>query len=276
VGRVERRATELLPILAQLDGILKQVDQRLNERPHRLPGKFLTQLGQFAEQMDQTTLLAAIQAVVGRVEIADQRAGERFPQHPHEDLATAVAVDQEQCRAGIAEAPGPGGLAVDPPAGLVPLDHRGLAEQFQELLDHWGEQLAAPAQVTEQAGPADRQVEEVVKQIPSLAQRDAEMSAAVAGQQAGARPDMGAGQLQVAASLAGLLTAPATIDVTAVAMPLDLGFGKISHDVVFELAGRFEIAGTAMGTLLGVDVVFDEDGAGWGFRSEEPGVLAVF
>ena len=59
-------------------------------------------------------------------------------------------------------------------------------------------------------------------------------------------------------------------------MPLDLGFGNISHKVIFELAGRFEILGTAMGTLLRTDVVFGEYGPWWRLRSKRPRVLAVF
>jgi hypothetical protein len=120
VGLVELRGAELVSILAQLDGIAEQVDERLNERPHRLPGEFLAQLGQLAEQVDQAPLLGAIQAVVRRVEVADQAAGERFSQDPDEDIATTMAVDEEQRQPGISEAPSPGGLAVDPPAGLVP------------------------------------------------------------------------------------------------------------------------------------------------------------
>jgi hypothetical protein len=34
-------------------------------------------------------LLGAVHAVVRRIEIANQRAGERFPQHSDEDIATA-------------------------------------------------------------------------------------------------------------------------------------------------------------------------------------------
>src|SRR5262245_66431380 len=94
-----------------------------------------------------------------------------------------------------------------------------------------------------------------MEQILSLAQGDAQVGAAVAGQQAGARADVRAGQFQVCAALAGLLTAPAAVDVPAVAMPLDLGLGKIGHEVVLELARRSEVAGPAMGTLLGMDVV---------------------
>ena len=162
-----------------------------------------------------------------------------------------MAVDEEEGQPGVAEAPGPGGLAVDPPAGLVPLDHGRLAEQLEEFLDDRGEQSAAPAEVAEQAGPADGQAEEVVEQVLGLAQGDAEVGAAVAGQQAGPRADVRARQFQVAAALAGPLTATAAVDVAAVAMPLDLGLGEVGHEVVFELAGRFEVVGTAMGTLLG-------------------------
>jgi hypothetical protein len=61
---------DALSVRTQLDGILKQLDQRLNERPHRLPGEFLAELGQFAEQMDQAALFGAVQAVVRRVNAA--------------------------------------------------------------------------------------------------------------------------------------------------------------------------------------------------------------
>jgi len=102
------------------NGISKQVNERLNERPHRLPGKFLTELGQFAEQVDQAALFGAIQAVVSRVEITDQRAGKRLAQDSDDDVSTAVAIGQKQGQTRIAEAPGPGGLAVDAPAGFSP------------------------------------------------------------------------------------------------------------------------------------------------------------
>ena len=220
-------------------------------------------------------LLGAVQAVVRRVEVADQRPGERFPQDPDQDIATAMAVDEEQGQAGVAEAPGPAGPAVDPPAGLVPLDHGGLAEQLPEFIDHRGEQLAAPAQVTEQAGAADGQSEEVVEQVAGLAQGDAEVGAAVAGEQAGARADVRTGQFQVAAALAGPLAAPAAVDVPPIAMPLELRLGDVRHEVVLELAGGFEVARAAMGALLGTDIVFDEGGAGRGLGPKAAGVLTM-
>jgi hypothetical protein len=42
-------------------------------------------------------------------------------------------------------------------------------------------------------------------------------------------------------------------------MPLDLWFGDVGHEMVLELAGRFEVAAAAMAALPGIDVVFDED-----------------
>jgi hypothetical protein len=187
-----------------------------------------------------------------------------------------MAVDEEQGQAGVAEAPGPRGLAVDPPAGFVPLDYGGLTEQLEELVDDGGEEVTAPAEVTEQTRSADGQAEEVVEQVPSLAQGDAEVSPAGAGEPASARADVRARQFQVTAALAGPLTAPAVVNMTPVAMPLEFRFGQIGHEVVLELAGGFAVAGTTMGALHRTDVVFDEDGAGWGFGSEESGVLAVF
>jgi hypothetical protein len=74
-----------------------------------------------------------------------------------------MAVDAEQRRPRISEAPSPGGPAVDPPAGLVPLDHGGLTKQLIELVEDWGEELTTPAEVTEQPGSADGQAEEVVE-----------------------------------------------------------------------------------------------------------------
>jgi hypothetical protein len=44
--------------------------QRLNERPHQLPGEFLAELGQFAEQMDQAALFGAVQAVSAAQKVA--------------------------------------------------------------------------------------------------------------------------------------------------------------------------------------------------------------
>jgi hypothetical protein len=97
------------------------------------------------------------------------------------------------------------------------------------------------------------------------------VGAAEAGEQAGARADVGAGQFQAAAALAGPLTGPAAVDVPPVTMPLEYGFGQISHDVVLELAGGFEVAGAAMRALLGADAVFDEDGAGRGLGPNASG-----
>jgi hypothetical protein len=64
--------------------------------------------------------------------------------------------------------------------------------------------------------------------------------------------------------------------MTAIAMPLDLGFRNISHKVIFELAGRFKILCAAMGALLRMNVVFDEFGAWWGPGPKAPRVLTVF
>jgi hypothetical protein len=100
VGFAEGGGVEFLPVLAQLDGISKQVDERLNNRPHRLPIELLAQHGQLAEQVDQAALPGAIQAVVRRVEVADQGADKRFSQHPDEDIAAAMAVNQEQRQLG--------------------------------------------------------------------------------------------------------------------------------------------------------------------------------
>ena len=63
-GLVERLGTKPLTVLAQGDGVLKQVDQRLDERPHRLPREFLTEFRQFAEQVGQAALFGAIQTVL--------------------------------------------------------------------------------------------------------------------------------------------------------------------------------------------------------------------
>jgi hypothetical protein len=73
-----------------------------------------------------------------------------------------------------------------------------LTEPFPEFVDHRGEELTAPAEVTEQAGSADGQAEEIMEQVAGLAQGDAEVGPAGAGEQAGARADVRARQFQVA------------------------------------------------------------------------------
>jgi hypothetical protein len=64
--------------------------------------------------------------------------------------------------------------------------------------------------------------------------------------------------------------------MTAVAMPLELGFRDIGHKVIVELAGRFEVLCAAMRTLLRMDVVVDEFGAWRGLGPKAPRVLTVF
>jgi hypothetical protein len=267
---------EVLAILAQLDGVLEKGDERLNEGPHGLAGEFFTQFGQFAEQVDQATLLVAIEAVVDGVEIADERAGKRLAQNTHEHVAAAMAVDEEHGQTRIAETPGPGGLAVDAPAGLVAADHRRLPQQLQEFFDHRLEQGAAPTQMAEQAGAADTQAEEVVQQVPRFAQGNAEVGATVASQQACPRANVGAGQFQIATALAGVLTAAATIDVPAVAMPFDLGFGNVGDEMVIELAGRFEVLAAALRTLRGMNVVLDKNRVGRRLGTERAWMFAMF
>src|SRR5215204_3458527 len=111
--------------------------------------------------MNQATLLRAIQAVVSRVEIADKRAGERLAQHALDHVAAAMFVDEEDRQFRIAEAPGPRGLAVDAPTGLVALHDGRVAQAFEQVLDDRFEQRPAPTQMAEQARSAHGEAEEV-------------------------------------------------------------------------------------------------------------------
>jgi len=273
----EGLARKLLAFFGQLHSILEQLDERLHEGPYRLPRQFVTQFRQSsAEQMDQAALLGASQAVVGRVEIADQGACKGFPQDADDDLLAAMAIDEEQGAARVAEAPGPGYLAVDAAAGRIPLDYRPLPEQFEQFLDDGSEQLAAPTQMAQQASPTDGQAEEIMKQVLRLTRGNAEMGAGITGQQARAWTDVGVRQFQITAVLTGSLTGAAAVHMATIAVPLDFGFGHIGDDVILELTGGFEVAGTAMGTLPGNDVVLHKDGAGRRFGAKGTRVLAVF
>ena len=129
--------------------------------------------------------------------------------------------------------------------------------------------------MTEQAGAADREAEEVVEQVLGLAQGNAEVSPAVTGQQAGTWADVGARKFEVAASLTSLLAPPALVDIPTIPMPLDLGFREIGHDMIFELASRFEIGSTAVGTLVGMNLVFGKNGSGWWLRPDLARMLPV-
>jgi hypothetical protein len=112
--------------------------------------------------------------------------------------------------------------------------------------------------MAEQAGPAHGEAEEIVQEVARLAERNAEMSSAVASEQPRSRPDMRAGQFEVAASLTSSFAVAAAMDVSAIAMPFEFRLGNIGDDVVLELPGRFEVAAAAMRALLGMNVVLDE------------------
>src|ERR1700685_477865 len=101
------------------------------------------------------------------------------------------------------------------------------------------------------------------------------MSAAVAGQQAGAWTDVGAGQFKVAAALAGLLTDLAAINVAVVAMPLDFRLRDIGDDVLFDRSGGFEVVAPAVAALVRMDVVLDEHRIGGRFRPKASRMLAA-
>src|SRR5260370_31563519 len=71
------------------------------------------------------------------------------------------------------------------------------------------------------------------------------------------------------------MTEGAAIKVAPVSMALELGFRNIGHDVIFELAGRFQIVRTAMATVLGTNIMLDEHGIGRRLGSKAAGVFAV-
>ncbi len=203
-------------------------------------------------------LFAAVEPVVDRIKIADQRARERCAQRSLEHGPIAMTIDQEQCQARVSKTPGPRGQSVDPPTGLIALHDRRIAQEFPEFVDHRLEQSAAPTQMAEQSGPAGRKTKEVFQQVLRFAERDAQVNPRVADQQARAWPDVGAGQFQVAASLAGGLAMFATVGMTAIPMPFELGLWNLRHLMLFELAGGGQIVAAAMRTLSRMHVMFDE------------------
>jgi hypothetical protein len=87
---------------------------------------------------------------------------------------------------------------------------------------------------------------------------------------------VGAGQFQIAATLTGSLTIPATMDVSAIAMPFELRLRNVGDDVVLELSGVVEFAAAAMGALRGMDFVFDEDGPRRRVGTKDAGMGAMF
>jgi hypothetical protein len=130
--------------------------------------------------------------------------------------------------------------------------------------------------MAEQSGSAHGEAKEVVQKVACFAKRDAQVSAAIAGEQTRAGPDVGAGQFKIAASLAGPLASKAAMDVASIAMPFELGFGDVGDDVVVEFAGVFEFAAATMGALLRMHFVFDELGVGRRIGPKDAGMLAMF
>src|SRR4051812_48610409 len=65
------------------------------------------------------------------------------------------------------------------------------------------------------------------------------------------------------------------MDVSAIAMPLEYGFGNVDDEVILEVVGRFGIVAAAVGTLLGMHVVFDEGGVRRRLGPKGAGMLAM-
>jgi hypothetical protein len=86
---------------------------------------------------------------------------------------------------------------------------------------------------------------------------------------------VGARQFEVAASLTGSLTGPAAMNVPAIAMPFEFGFGKVGHDVVVELSRGSEVGAAAIRALLGVNVVLEEQSAGRRFGAKNARMFTV-
>jgi hypothetical protein len=102
------------------------------------------------------------------------------------------------------------------------------------------------------------------------------MRAGITGEQARPRPDVGAGQFKLATGLTRGLAVLADIGMAPIAMPFDLGLGNVSDEVLVELAGGCEVATAAMGTLLGMDIVFDEGRVRRRLRPEAARMFAEF
>jgi hypothetical protein len=130
--------------------------------------------------------------------------------------------------------------------------------------------------MAKQSSSAHGEAEEIVQEIAGFAKRDAQVSAAIAGEQACAGPDVGAGQFEIATSLAGTLTVAATMNVAAIAMPFELGFRDVGDDVVVEFPRIFEVGTTAMVALLRMYFVFDELGVGRRIGTKDAGMFAMF
>jgi hypothetical protein len=65
------------------------------------------------------------------------------------------------------------------------------------------------------------------------------------------------------------------MEVSAIAMPFELWFGKIGDEMVVEPTGGFEVVTAAMRTLLGMHLVLDERCPGRWFRAEDTWMLAM-
>jgi hypothetical protein len=132
--------------------------------------------------MGQTTLLAAIQAVVGGIEIAHQGAGKRLPQGPFQDRPTAVPIDQKEGQAWVGKTPDPGELTVDLPTGLIGTHDRGIPQQAEQFLDDRFAQGGTPTEVAQDPRAAHGQAKEVTEERGRFPQRDAQKGAPITTQ----------------------------------------------------------------------------------------------
>jgi site-specific DNA recombinase len=119
-------------------------------------------------------LLRADDRVVGRPEVGHQHPGELLLEELLQGRGASAAVDHVVGQIGRRKAPQPMGLAVDPPAGLVGVQHRAAQGLGLDLQVPDQEDLAEPPPHLHQAPGGELEVQVEIEDVEDLGQRHAQ------------------------------------------------------------------------------------------------------
>ena len=93
---------------------LQQCHQRLDVAVFRGGGGLIAQRVEFAQQMHEALLLAAVERAIGGIEVGHEHARQRVSQHALHHGPRPMLIDQKQRQTRVAEAPHPDALAGAP------------------------------------------------------------------------------------------------------------------------------------------------------------------
>ena len=167
------RGRQAFPTLLEPQRLLSQPLALPEERVRGQRRTFLDRIPQLPQQMRQALLLRTVELVIDRVEVADQRAAERLAQQFGDHLPAPRAVHVIQRVRVVGQRPQLAVLPVDPPAGLVGMNHLGGPQHQIQPIVLPGQPVAQPPDLLDHRPGTELQPGQVGEQLGDLPQRQA-------------------------------------------------------------------------------------------------------